>query len=204
MTSPTTAAFQDVQNVLRRRFPLAEVILSPALVQGDAAPPQIVAALERLNQFSQVDLILLVRGGGSIEDLWAFNDERVARAVAASRIPVIAGVGHEIDFTIADFVADLRAPTPSAAAELAVPDMAELRLSLESARLSLTALIQDEIAGRPATTCAPHNAPLAIYRPCARLRPCASAWMIGATGSSAASSSTSPPCANGSITGSPP
>jgi len=99
VTSPQAAAFQDIQNVLRRRFPLAVIILSPTPVQGADAPSQIAAALERLNQYAQVDVILLIRGGGSIEDLWAFNDEGVARAVAASRIPVVTGVGHEIDFT---------------------------------------------------------------------------------------------------------
>ena len=127
VTSPDAAAFQDVQNVLRRRFPVVEVILSPCQVQGDSAPPQIVCAIERLNQHSQVDVILVCRGGGSIEDLWAFNDERVARAIVASQIPVVSGVGHETDFTIADFAADLRAPTPSAAAELLTPNIDDLR-----------------------------------------------------------------------------
>jgi exodeoxyribonuclease VII large subunit len=130
VTSSEAAAFQDIQNVLRRRFPMVEIIISPSLVQGSDAPPQIVKALERLNQYTQVDVILLIRGGGSIEDLWAFNDERVARAVADSRIPIITGVGHEIDFTIVDFVSDLRAPTPSAAAELATPNIDDLRLNL--------------------------------------------------------------------------
>lgn len=120
VTSPEAAAFQDVQNVLRRRFPLAQVILSATPVQGSAAPAQIAAALARLNAHDACDVILLVRGGGSIEDLWAFNDEGVARAVANSAIPVISGVGHETDFTIVDFVADLRAPTPTAAAVAAV------------------------------------------------------------------------------------
>ena len=137
VTSPEAAAFQDVQNVLRRRFPLAQVILSATPVQGSAAPAQIAAALARLNAHDACDVILLVRGGGSIEDLWAFNDEGVARAVAASRIPVITGVGHETDFTLVDFVSDLRAPTPSAAAEQAAPDSADLRAGLSAAALAL-------------------------------------------------------------------
>jgi len=131
VTSPSAAAFQDVRNVLARRFPLAQVILSPTAVQGNDAPPQIIRALARLNARPEVDVILVCRGGGSIEDLWAFNDEGVARAIATMRVPVISGVGHETDFTIADFVADLRAPTPSAAAELLTPDMAELRGGVE-------------------------------------------------------------------------
>jgi len=127
VTSPQAAALRDVLNVLQRRYPLVRVLLAPTLVQGDQAPPQIVAALQTLDARDDVDLILLVRGGGSLEELWAFNDERVARAIAACRHPVVTGVGHETDFTIADFVTDLRAPTPSAAAELAVPDQAEIR-----------------------------------------------------------------------------
>ncbi len=124
VTSPTAAAFQDICNVLRRRWPVAEVVLSPTLVQGAEAPAQIVQALQRLDA-ADVDVILAVRGGGSIEDLWAFNDEQVARAVFACRTPVVSGVGHETDFTIIDFVSDLRAPTPSAAAELSTPDRFE-------------------------------------------------------------------------------
>jgi exodeoxyribonuclease VII large subunit len=127
VTSPQAAALSDVLQVLRRRYPLVRVLLAPVLVQGDMAPPQIVAALQALDARDEVDAILLVRGGGSLEELWAFNDERVARAIAACRHPVVSGVGHETDFTIADFAADVRASTPTAAAELAVPDQAELR-----------------------------------------------------------------------------
>lgn len=127
VTSPQAAALRDVLQVLRRRWPLVKVLLAPTLVQGDMAPPQIVAALRALDARDDVDLILLVRGGGSLEELWAFNDERVARAIAACRHPVVCGVGHETDFTIADFAADVRASTPTAAAELSVPDQADLR-----------------------------------------------------------------------------
>lgn len=130
VTSPTGAALRDILNTLRRRYPLVEVVLSPCPVQGDAAPMGIVAAINDLNAYVHPDVIILARGGGSIEDLWAFNDERVARTIFASEAPVISGVGHETDFTIADFVADLRAPTPTAAAELATPDQADLRLEL--------------------------------------------------------------------------
>ncbi len=126
VTSPQAAALRDVLNVLRRRYPLVRVLLAPTLVQGEQAPAQIVAALAALSLRDDVDIVLLVRGGGSLEELWAFNDERVARAIVGCRHPVISGVGHETDFTIADFVADVRAPTPSAAAELAVPDRAAL------------------------------------------------------------------------------
>lgn len=145
VTSPTTAAFQDMLNVLRRRFPLVQIILSPTLVQGKEAPAQIVRAIHRLNQHTQVDLIIVARGGGSIEDLWCFNDEVVARAISASRIPIISGVGHEIDFTIADFVADLRAPTPSAAAELATPNRDDLRMDIDRRTEDLRRLVLESI-----------------------------------------------------------
>ena len=148
VTSPTAAALRDILNVLGRRYPLAEVLLAPTQVQGDAAPPQIVAALEALNARDDVDVIVVSRGGGSLEELWAFNDERVARAVAASRIPVICGVGHETDFSLADFAADVRAPTPSAAAELVAPDRAELRAQVMGLSSALMAALQGAVGER--------------------------------------------------------
>lgn len=127
VTSREGAVFQDVQMVLRGRFPLADLVLSPTQVQGEAAVPQIVRAIERLNLRDDIDVILICRGGGSMEDLWAFNDERVVRAIVTSRIPVISGVGHETDVTLSDFAADVRAATPSNAAELATPEIDVLR-----------------------------------------------------------------------------
>ena len=122
VTSPTGAAIRDMINVTGRRYPLADLVIFPAAVQGVEAPPQLRAGVEYFNAMASVDVIIIGRGGGSIEDLWAFNDEALARAVAASEIPIISAVGHETDFTLCDFVADCRAPTPSAAAEIAVPD----------------------------------------------------------------------------------
>jgi exodeoxyribonuclease VII large subunit len=144
-TSPAAAALRDVLNVLRRRFPLAGVILAPTPVQGQEAPAGIVAALQALNDHAEPDVILLVRGGGSLEDLAAFNSEEVARAVAASQAPIVSGIGHETDITIADFVADLRAPTPSAAAELATPDRLELAETIIGARLQTRRLFEQSL-----------------------------------------------------------
>ncbi len=154
VTSPEAAALRDMLRVLRTRFPLAQVILYPTLVQGIEAPTAIAHALDALNAHGKAEVIILGRGGGSIEDLWAFNEEVVARAIARSRIPVISGVGHETDFTIADLVADYRASTPTAAAAAAVPDMNEWREKLlefeeELAESIETYLIdQRELLGR--------------------------------------------------------
>jgi exodeoxyribonuclease VII large subunit len=147
VTSADGAALRDILNVLRRRCALVSVLIAPTLVQGAEAPAGIVRALQWLDGRDDLDTIIIARGGGSIEDLWAFNDERVARAIYATRHPVICGIGHETDFTIADFVADLRAPTPSAAAELAVPDLDELRpivAGLERALAARMGAILDE------------------------------------------------------------
>lgn len=141
VTSPTGAALQDMLNTLAGRYPLVEVILAPAAVQGDAAPSEIVRALQQLNLTVQPDAIILARGGGSLEDLWAFNDERVVRAVAASQAPVITGIGHETDFTLADFAADLRAPTPTGAAVLATPHISDLHAELRTALTRLDGLL---------------------------------------------------------------
>ena len=140
VTSPTGAALRDIVSVLARRWPLCEVIFAPSLVQGEGAPASLVEALFNLYDH-QLDLIIVARGGGSIEDLWAFNDESVVRAVFASPVPIITGVGHETDTTVVDFVADLRAPTPSAAAELATPDIDDWQASVELLHERLTEAI---------------------------------------------------------------
>ena len=132
VTSPTGAAIRDILNIVNRRFANVHVLIAPARVQGADAPAEIVRVIDMLNRLSDVDALIVGRGGGSLEDLWAFNEECVARAIFASRIPVISAVGHEIDFTIADFVADLRAPTPSAAAELVVRNKADLAQTLDA------------------------------------------------------------------------
>ncbi len=145
VTSADAAALRDIINVLRRRYPLVSVLIAPTLVQGADAPPQIVRSLRWLDGRNDIDTIIVSRGGGSMEDLWAFNDENVARAIFAAQHPIISGVGHEVDFTIADFVADLRAPTPSAAAELAVPDVSELRPYFLAVQQQMKNLVLEQI-----------------------------------------------------------
>jgi exodeoxyribonuclease VII large subunit len=148
VTSSTGAAIRDILNTLARRYPLAEVILAPTPVQGAEAPPGIISALEALERLVKPDVIIVARGGGSLEDLWAFNDEGVVRAIAASQVPVIAGIGHETDFTLSDFAADLRAPTPTAAAELATPNLADLQVDLvdqiQSLARAATSMLDDQ------------------------------------------------------------
>ena len=144
-TSATGAVWHDIQTVIGRRYPLAELVLAPTLVQGDGAPDAIVSALALLQGEPDLDLIILARGGGSMEDLWCFNDERVARAIFASRYPVISAIGHETDVTIADYVADIRAPTPSAAAELAVPSREELAGFLNGLTTHAAMLVEQRI-----------------------------------------------------------
>ena len=144
ISSPTGAAVQDVINVLNRRFPVAEIVFAGVQVQGDNAAPTIIDAIKKLNK-TDVDVIIIARGGGSAEDLWPFNDEKLAYAIYDSQIPIISGVGHETDFTICDFVADLRAPTPSAAAELAVPDIREQKYYMSTLRSDLDNTIENHI-----------------------------------------------------------
>ena len=145
ISSPTGAAIQDVLNVLDRRFPMAEIIFAGVQVQGDSAAPTIIEAIKAINDYTDVDTIIIARGGGSAEDLWPFNDEKLAYAIYNSHIPIISGVGHETDFTICDFVSDLRAPTPSAAAELAVPDIKEQKYYISSLKATLDSAIEVNI-----------------------------------------------------------
>jgi exodeoxyribonuclease VII large subunit len=173
VTSPQAAALQDILNVLGRRYPLAEVVLSPTQVQGDGAARQVAAAIMALNGLEgdeAVDVIIVARGGGSIEELWAFNEEIVARAVYASRVPVVSGVGHETDTTIIDYVADLRAPTPSAAAELVAPDVDDLRLMVAA----YGKLLVDDMRGRIAV------AQDEVFSEQQRLERLSPAWQVGA------------------------
>lgn len=146
VTSETAAAFEDIKNVLKRRWPMATVLLSPTKVQGEAAVPEIVNAITALDASQKADVIILARGGGSIEDLWCFNDERVARAVYSCKTPLITGVGHEIDYTIADFVADYRAPTPSAAAEVCVPDIRKELSDISRMRLQIQRIVAEKLS----------------------------------------------------------
>jgi len=145
VTSRSGAVLQDIRHILERRYPLPQVFLASTAVQGADAPAQIVAALAAVQRVPNLDVIILARGGGSIEDLWAFNDERVARAICAARVPVVCGVGHETDFTIADFCADVRAPTPTAAAQFCTPDQNELRANLLLFERRLQRCIRDAL-----------------------------------------------------------
>lgn len=148
VTSPSGAAIQDMLNILARRAPWVRVTVIPAVVQGDSAPAQIMRGLEQANRHDLGDLVVLARGGGSIEDLWCFNDEPLARAIAASRLPVVSAVGHEIDFTISDFVSDLRAPTPSAAAEIVTGQWVEALTQVRDSRMRLRAAIARDLTTR--------------------------------------------------------
>ncbi|UOY93946.1 exodeoxyribonuclease VII large subunit [Ectobacillus sp. JY-23] len=145
ITSPTGAAVRDIVTTIKRRYPIADIMILPALVQGEFAAASIVRAIEQANLRSDIDVLIVGRGGGSIEELWAFNEEPVARAIFNSHIPLISAVGHETDFTIADFVADLRAPTPTAAAELAVPSMVEIEERIRQRRLRLQRALREVV-----------------------------------------------------------
>jgi exodeoxyribonuclease VII large subunit len=145
ITSPTGAAIRDILSVLQRRFPSIPVIIYPTQVQGNEAAPKIAKALQAANNRNECDVLILSRGGGSLEDLWPFNEETVACEIFASKIPIISAIGHETDFTIADFVADVRAPTPSAAAELAAPDVTEKLIFLSNIKQRLVSLIQHKL-----------------------------------------------------------
>ncbi len=147
ITAPTGAAIRDILSTIKRRYPICETILFPSLVQGSSAAPEIVRQIKKANEFD-LDLIICGRGGGSIEDLWAFNEESVARAIFASKIPIISAVGHEVDFTIADFVADLRAPTPTGAAEMAVPKKEDIESLLKEKSCRANVLIKNQLKNK--------------------------------------------------------
>lgn len=147
MTAPDGAAVRDIFSILKRRYPVAEIVFCPVAVQGERAAPEIAKAIKLFNEQNAADVLIVGRGGGSLEDLWSFNEEIVARAIFESKIPVISAVGHETDFTIADFVSDLRAPTPSAAAELAVPDIFELKSELLGLKQHLSVLMRNMLTG---------------------------------------------------------
>lgn len=168
VTSPVGAAVRDMITVARRRWPGVHLLLAPAQVQGDEAPASLIAALELLQQVPEVDVIIIGRGGGSLEELWAFNDEALARAIARCRVPVVSAVGHETDFTIADFVADLRAPTPSAAAELVVPSRADLVAAIDGARQRLVLAVRQHIGRRRQQVAALASRPV-LRRPLDRI-----------------------------------
>ena len=146
VTSPQAAAYQDILRVIAQRYPLAEVVLAPAAVQGEGAAAEVAGGIGELNGLGNVDVIVVARGGGSLEELWPFNEEIVARAIYASTVPVVTGVGHETDFTIADFVADVRAPTPTAAAAAAVPDRADLLAQVRSAAISASRTARNQLS----------------------------------------------------------
>ncbi|NPV75694.1 MAG: exodeoxyribonuclease VII large subunit [Anaerolineae bacterium] len=168
VTSTSGAALQDILNTLRKRYRLAEIVLAPTAVQGFEAPSEIAGAIQRLNEREQPDVILLARGGGSLEDLWAFNDERVVKAVYNSAAPVITGVGHETDFTLADFASDLRAPTPTAAAVMATPDSSDLSASLN--------VLQTRLQNQVENICALKRERLALLS--RRLRQNSPLWQV--------------------------
>ncbi len=144
-TSNTGAAIEDIKNIISRRYPLCEIVIAPTIVQGEQAADDIIKSINLLDSIDDIDIIIIGRGGGSIEDLWAFNLENVARAVFNCKTPIISAVGHETDFTICDFVADMRAPTPSAAAELAVPDILQMTLSINSVSQSLSVSLKRKL-----------------------------------------------------------
>ena len=164
VTSPSGAVWPDIQTVVRRRYPLVELVLAPTPVQGDGAVEGIADALSALDRVSDLDVVILARGGGSLEDLWPFNEEAVARAIFASRAPVVSGVGHETDTTVADMVADHRAPTPSAAAEMAVPDRTELSSALLASRQAMSISVSNQVGSS-------HNAVAGLLARLGRVRP---------------------------------